>query len=197
VIKAVIFDCFGVLTTDRWLEYCATLPPGEIVSSAKKLNHRYDSNKMSLDDFLDQMGRLTGKDRQPLKDIFTNPEGTKNVPLIEYIRTLKPNYKLGILSNIATNWPREVLLTDDEQKLFDAMVFSFEIGATKPDPRTYEAILAKLDIKPEGSVFIDDQPHYCDGARAVGMQAIRYENFEQMKSELEKILAANGSGPNN
>jgi len=77
------------------------------------------------------------------------------------------------------------------------MVFSFEIGATKPKPQAYEAILTKLAVKPKDAVFIDDQPHYCESARAVGMQAIRYEDFEQMKAELEKILAANHTGPNN
>jgi len=81
-------------------------------------------------------------------------------------------------------------LTPEEQKLFDAMVFSFETGTTKPDPRIYKTILEKLDVKPEQAVFTDDARHYCDAARQLGMEAIWYEDLPSFKRQLEKLLAA-------
>ena len=70
------------------------------------------------------------------------------------------------------------------------MVFSYEIGTTKPDPKAYEAIANKLGAKPSEAVFIDDQLAYCEGAEDFGMKAIVYSNFPQIKTELEQTLSA-------
>ncbi len=53
---------------------------------------------------------------------------------------------------------------------FDAVVLSFEVGAMKPDPAIYLAALHQVgDPDPARSIFVDDQPDYCDGAAAVGL----------------------------
>lgn len=191
MIKAIIFDCFGVLTTDQWKEFCSTLPNDEVVKKAKDLNHLYDNSAMGLEDFVANIHKVTGRDRQLIEGIFMNRDSVKNEALLEYIRQLKSkNYKLGILSNVATNWVREYFLTSEEQQLFDAMVFSFELGTGKPEPEIYKTILQKLSVKPQESVFIDDNERYCAAAEELGMKAILYEDFVQMETELEKILAA-------
>jgi putative hydrolase of the HAD superfamily len=189
MIKAIIFDCFGVLTIDRWLEFCAGITDKDIREEARSLNYLYDSGQMPLDEFLHELQELTGEDHQKLKNIFVNPAAAKNDQLLDYIKQLKPHYKIGILSNVASNWIRDSFLTDKEQALFDTMVFSYEIGAGKPDPEAYNTVLNNLNVGPEEAVLIDDLERYCDGAEAVGMHALQYENFEKMKTQLEKILA--------
>jgi putative hydrolase of the HAD superfamily len=55
---------------------------------------------------------------------------------------------------------------------FDRVVLSFEVHAMKPDPAIYRAALEQLAaVQPERAVFVDDQPTYCDGAAAVGLEA--------------------------
>lgn len=161
-----------------------------IREEARSLNYLYDSGQLSLDDFLDQVHKVTGSDRDSIKIIFTSPQAAKNVELLDYIKTLRNNYKIGMLSNVATNWVREVLLDDKEQELFDAMVFSYEVGAGKPDPIMYDTVTKKLDVEPKEAVFIDDSPRYVEGARQFGLKTIHYQSLDQMKKELEKILAA-------
>ncbi len=189
MIKAIIFDCFGVLTQDGWKAFLASLPPGEGVETAKELNHQYDAGLISLERFLEGVQQATGHDFDIINSARSS-EGAKNVQLIDYIRGLKKQYKIGMISNVATNWVRDYLLTIEEQQLFDVMVFSFEIGTIKPDPRVYEAAIQKLDTHAQDCVFIDDAERYCAGARAVGMQAVLYRDFDQMKTELEKLLSA-------
>jgi putative hydrolase of the HAD superfamily len=54
---------------------------------------------------------------------------------------------------------------------FDAVVLSFEVGASKPSPDIYRAALRALDdAEPDAAVFVDDQARYCDGARELGIQ---------------------------
>lgn len=189
MIKAIIFDCFGVLTVDRWLEFCESITDRDIREEARSFNYLYDAGKMPLEEFIEKMAKLSGRDKQEIISIFTNPVAAKNVELIDYIRSLKPKYKIGMLSNVATNWVREVLLTAEEQKLFDAMVFSYEIRAGKPDAIAYKTALEKLQVTPEDAVFIDDLLRYVEGAKKQGIKSIQYKSFPQMKKDLEPVLA--------
>ena len=54
---------------------------------------------------------------------------------------------------------------------FDEVLLSFEVGIHKPDPGIYREALHRLgDVAPERAVFVDDQPPYCDGAAALGIE---------------------------
>ena len=53
---------------------------------------------------------------------------------------------------------------------FDDIVLSFEVGLRKPDAAIYREALRRLDVEPAHAVFVDDQPDYCDGAAAVGIE---------------------------
>lgn len=188
MIKAIIFDCFGVLTTDLWKEFCSTLPKGEIIQKAKDLNHQYDAGAISLDYFIKNVHEVTGRDPTVIERIFTNRDSVKNEILLRYIQELKKNHKIGMLSNVATNWVRDYFLSPEEQQLFSAMVFSFEVGIGKPDAEIYKLTLQKLGAEPNESIFIDDNERYCQAAKDLGVKAILYKDFEQMKVELEQVL---------
>jgi putative hydrolase of the HAD superfamily len=54
----------------------------------------------------------------------------------------------------------------------DAVILSFEVGAAKPAPEIYRAALERLNVEPENALFVDDQAAYCDGAAALGIQAV-------------------------
>lgn len=189
MIKAIIFDCFGVLTEDAWRAFCASLPPGEGLQKAKELNHRYDAGLINLKDFVLGVEQATGHESKQVEDIIMHKEFSKNIVLIDYIKGLKGRYKIGLISNIATNWVRDDFLTPEEQSYFDDMVFSFEVGTTKPDPRIYEVAADRLGVEPSKCVFIDDIERYTQAAQAVGMSAIVYSDFNQMKTDLEALLA--------
>lgn len=186
MIRAIIFDCFGVLTTDLWKEFCATLPKGEVLAQAKELNRQQDMGLISRDEFERQIKKMTGRyyyDSQSSSKVID-----KNEPLLDYIKELKRNYKIGLLSNVADDWIIEVLLNRDEQDLFDDMVFSYRIGTVKPDPNTYNVSAANLGVLPAECIMIDDIDRYCLGAEAVGMKSVVYQDLPQLKTDLETIL---------
>ena len=189
MIRAIIYDCFGVLTADRWLEFTATLPVD--VSRAVRETHRaYDKGLVTYEDFRDQTAELANVQPSQVDDIFQKHAGhTKNQELLEHIARLKKNYKIGIISNVGTAWIREQFLTTDEQALFDDMVLSFEVGLSKPDPLIYELTCQRLNVLPQEVVFIDDLQSYCHAAEAVGMQGIQYQGFSQYKEAIEVLLA--------
>jgi putative hydrolase of the HAD superfamily len=54
----------------------------------------------------------------------------------------------------------------------DAVVLSFETGVAKPDPEIYRTALEAVGASPGEALFVDDQARYCDGAVALGMDAL-------------------------
>lgn len=114
--------------------------------------------------------------------------GAANGPLLRFIRDrLKPKYKIGLLSNALHNYLPEVL-NDEQIALFDAVGISFEMGVAKPEPEAYKIIAERLEIEPSECVFVDDIEAFCVAAKDVGMQAIVYQDWEQVLSELEPLV---------
>jgi putative hydrolase of the HAD superfamily len=45
----------------------------------------------------------------------------------------------------------------------------------------------RYGLKAEECVFIDDRPENIEAAKALGMEGIVFENYEQASEELEKV----------
>lgn len=188
MIKAIIFDCFGVLVTEGWLPFKATHfgKDPDLNRQATELSHRANAGLISHDEFVEAIAGLAGlSGREVSEAIDVN---VPNEPLLEYIKQLKKHYAIGMLSNASGNWLAQ-LFTKEQVELFDAVGLSYELGAVKPDERAYEEIIDQLGVEPSECVFVDDQERHCTGAREAGMQAILYQDFDQFKEELEAILA--------
>lgn len=187
MVKAIIFDCFGVLTTDTWKEFVAILPESQR-SEAREFAQAYGAAYLGKAEFIEAIQDLTGK--SPINvDSLVDHVSTKNAELFEYIAMLKKSYKIGLLSNVGSNWIREHFLTPDEQALFDSFVFSYEVHMVKPDPRIFKLAAERLSVELESCVLVDDAERYCAAARELGMGAVFYQNFPQTKTDLEKLLS--------
>ena len=65
-------------------------------------------------------------------------------------------------------WPRSPL-----RERLDAVIFSYQVGFRKPDPRIYECALDAIGVRPDAAIFVGDggsDEHR--GARAVGMHTV-------------------------
>lgn len=186
MIKSIIFDCFGVLTADTWHEFLDTLDKADI-QAARDIHREYDAGHMSKQACARRITQITGRSFTELEDILDG-RTDKNSRLLKYIAELKTTYKIGLLSNVGNNWIRDYFLTPQEKELFDAFVFSFEAGTTKPDPRIFEMMLDKLGVKPGEAVMVDDIERYAEAAKAIGMEAVCYRDFDQFKADLGGIL---------
>jgi len=189
MIKAIIFDLFGVLANEGTVSFSrAFYPKDEIkLGQTQKLQDRLNLGQMNIDEYKDQLASLGGTDRKTVDSYIDYHQ--PNLPLLEYIKTaLKPKYKVGILSNSGDDWTKEIL--GEHLSIFDTVVLSYRVGLIKPDARIYELAVQRLGVQLPEAVFTDDKARYCEGAMNAGMLAIEYENYEQFKDELEKILTS-------
>jgi 2-haloacid dehalogenase len=67
---------------------------------------------------------------------------------------------------------------------FDGIVISGEARLLKPDAAIYRRLLDQHDLRAEDTLFIDDVEHNVEGARAVGMHAVRFVDADTLRNDL-------------
>jgi 2-haloacid dehalogenase len=99
----------------------------------------------------------------------------------EVVATGTPAYAL-------TNWSAETFHHARERYRFledftDVLV-SGELGLAKPDPAVYRALLRRTGTAPAETFFTDDSARNVAGARAVGIDAVRYTGAGALRADL-------------
>ena len=189
MIKAIIFDCFGVLVTSSYEPFKSEKLNNdkELVDKFMDIENRSSRGEISLEEAEKEFADLAGLSFQDTAEFLTN--NPRNSLLLRYIsQELKGNYKISMLSNVADDRVSE-LFTEDDIALFNDMVLSYQVELAKPDARIYHVVAERLRVHPSECVFIDDNSSYCSAAEGVGMHAIQYKSFGQMKTEVERILS--------
>ena len=114
--------------------------------------------------------------------------------LVDFIQSLRPNYKIGLLSNsfidarqsLSKRFPGLL-------NIFDEIVFSSEVKMAKPDPRIYCLMLDKLGLVPESTIFVDDFRENVEAAHALGIYAIQFRNSRQARQAVLEALSSAGA----
>lgn len=187
MIKAILFDCFGVLATDAWLpfkkQYFGNDP--KLYRQASDLVSQANSGLIDYETFISSVADLAGVDSATVHRAIT-----RNVPndeLFDYIRELKQDYKIGFLSNIAGDRLKQIF-TADQLALLDVIELSYKTGFIKPQAEAYRNIAQQLGVAVDECVFVDDQERQVAGAHQIGMPAILYQDFEQFRTSLDRLL---------
>ena len=190
MIKAIIFDCFGVFIGNPYKIRAQALE----VSHPEKAQQLHDINRASDRGFLtpqetaEQMSELMGITTEEFLNEQKNGE-VRNEELVKYAKTLRPNFKLAMLSNINNRGRLEMRFEPGQlDELFDTVVASGDEGYIKPEPEIFEIALHRLGVLPEECVFIDDVVENCQGAEAVGIHTIQYLTFQQAITDLEALI---------
>ena len=199
VIRAVVFDIGGVLeiTPDlgvipMW-EARLGLLAGELSERMHDAFAGGSIGTITEDDVHQALRDRLGLDDQQvaafMADVWREYLGTPNTELIEYTRRLRPRYRTGILSNSFVGAREKEQAAYGFEDLVDDIIYSHEAGMSKPDPRIYALACARLGVRPDESVFVDDTDYCVAGAREVGMHAVRYLDNAQVIHEIEVLLA--------
>jgi len=136
--------------------------------------------------------RISKKNKWKIQNNVLKKAIRKNFEEIEGVRDIieklkKQNYKLGLLSVHAKEWVDYCNKKFNYHKLFDAIVYSYQEAACKPDKKVYKLILKKLNSLPHECVFIDDKAKNLLPADELGIKTIRFENAQQLRKDLSLL----------
>jgi putative hydrolase of the HAD superfamily len=111
-----------------------------------------------------------------------------NWQLLDFIKRLHPQYKVGLLSNAWDDLRQTMRTRWNIDGLFDKLIISAEVGIVKPDPRIFHLAVEKLGVQPTEAVFIDDILINVQAAKQQGLSAIQFLDTQQTLTDLQGIL---------
>lgn len=196
-IKAVFFDLGGVIIRTEF-----QAPRQQL---ADRLGIDYDDlNKLVFDSDTStraSIGELSAEEhwisiiqrlkrpaeeRQSIRDEFFAGDILDRT-LVEYIRSLRPRYKTGLISN-AWGDLRDFIVREKFDDAFDKLIISAEVGAMKPEPKIFQIALEQLGVKPKEAVFVDDFHVNIVGCEKVGIKGIHFRDPETALQQLKELL---------
>ncbi len=196
-IRAIFFDLGGVIVRTEY--------QGPREQLAERLNMTYeDINKIVFESDTSRKASLgqisTGEHWEAVtRRLKRPPSETKSIreeffagdvvdrDLIGFIRSLRPRYGTGIISNA---WPdlRDYVAGNKFDDAFDSLIISAEVGVMKPEAKIYQIALDRLKVRANEAAFVDDMPANIEAARALGMQGIVFRDPRQVKENLKTLL---------
>ena len=202
--KMILFDFGGVLAEAKQGSAIITLEE-EIYSKTKvklfpfkeKFSPRYKEfqrGEISPEEYFQNLIKIS-KAKISVKELMRTYKSAYlnmiklNLKMINLIKALHKKYKLALLSD-TNEFHWQINKERGLDKLFDVCFTSSGLGATKHEAKVFKIVAEKLGIKPEDCIFIDDNEGHVERARATGIDAIQFRNYEQLVDELKtrKIL---------
>ena len=198
-IKNIIFDFGGVLV-DWNPHYLFDQYFNDIEESNyfienvcnSEWNAEMDGGK-SFEQAVRERSAMFPKYAESLKLYQTNWMDTmgEEIPgMYDLIKSLKEN-GFPVIYGL-TNWSAETFpIVQKKYRIFsliDNIVVSGEVKQLKPNPEIFHTLLNNYNLKAEESLFIDDNLKNVEGAKAVGINALRFENVTKLKEDLKTIL---------
>jgi HAD superfamily hydrolase (TIGR01509 family) len=187
MIRALIFDCFGVLYRDNISMLYDTVRP-EQYQDMQDIIHATDYGLLTREEYYTQIAALAGKTPDEIRQIESK-QHSRDDEMIAYAQTLKSKYKVALLSNIDPDTMQRLFPEPQRSELFDAFIISGEVGITKPSPEIFAIAARKLGVLPEECLMIDDLLKNVEGARMAGMQAVLFTTRRQLEQDLPSLLA--------
>ncbi len=147
------------------------------------ISHRSDTGQLPLDKFYTELAAIAGT--SPAKVERELDQSLKIDQLVmKIVREVRAQ---GLKAGLLSNSPKSLYVTIDEFGLrtqFDAILTSEEAGLTKPDPRIFVSIAARLGADPDEAIMVDDLESNARGAREAGLVGIKYSTPHSLRQEL-------------
>jgi putative hydrolase of the HAD superfamily len=208
VIRAVISDFGGVLTTPLSAGFFAYQEEAgvsleELGRAMQRATEAYGEHPLFMlergeiaeAEFARRLTEQLGEefDLARLRHLYFD-RIEPNPRMIRYLAELRERgLHTALLTNNVREWePLWRAKLPELDEIFEVVVDSAFVGMRKPERRIYELTLERLGdgLRAEECLFVDDLEVNCEGARAVGMTAVRFEDAEQAIGELQSALDA-------
>ena len=192
--RAIIFDIGGVLIrvdvsrATSGLACGLSLTPQEVWSAIQKDPHWMDwqEGRISPRDWHLHLSKRLGASTsfQQFSELWNRALDPNPIQPEPFLEKLAKNYRLALLSNTDPIHMSQEEARFSFFRFFPVRVYSFRVGASKPDPLIYREALKACKVKAEEAVYIDDIPAYAESACRLGMTGIVFQSHEQLQTDL-------------
>lgn len=195
-IKAVLFDFGGVLGSDAnsWRfnpDVCK-----KIGLSSDGIEEIYWSmwkdlkvGKKDLQDFFEVL-KAASKTELSIAELrlMYHDNIHINEEMINLVKKLRNNYKTYIVSNESLEGLSTKIKKFELHNYFDSIFNSARLGFAKPEKKLFEYVLKEINLKPEETIFTDDQEKNIIAAHELEMYSFRFQTVKQLRTDLFELL---------
>ncbi len=108
--------------------------------------------------------------------------------MVEFIASLRPRYKVALLSNFPKGLEDYLTERFHIDHLFDAVVSSYNIRMAKPAPDAYRYAAGQIGLRPEECLFVDDSEKNVLASTETGMRGVVYTGFEDCVARIREVI---------
>lgn len=188
MIKAVLFDFDGVLTTDATgsqsiINYIGKNSHVDI-EKFKREYYKYNfdllygktTHELIWDSLCSNIGMSI--DKSLLYESFIHtPLDEKMLAILKKIK--EANFKIGMVTDNKKDRMDDIISYYNWQSVFDAILVSAEIGSGKEDRLIFNNILKQLNLRANECIFIDNQEKNLIVPAKIGMKVIHFDHEER------------------
>jgi glucose-1-phosphatase len=195
--RAIIFDIGRVLIRvdiSRAMDGLAaglSLTPQEVWSAIEKDPHWLDwqEGRISPRDWHLHLSKRLGVSLtfEQFSEVWNRALDPSPIHSESFLENLAKNYRLALLSNTDP-----IHMSNEEARFpffrfFPIRIYSYRVGASKPDPLIFREALRACKVRAEEVVYIDDIAAYAEAAQRLGMSGIVFQSPEQLQHDLRRL----------
>ncbi|MBI1778889.1 MAG: HAD family phosphatase [Proteobacteria bacterium] len=146
-----------------------------------------DAGAFDADQYLRGIHARIGYKLTRLEWVAGRKATTRPAPaVLALVKTVALKARVAVLTNNTTLVTDHIdeFLPELRSHFGEAVYASAELGAAKPDAEAYRRCLARLDMAPAETLFIDDLEENVAGARQAGLQAHRHTSLDALTDVL-------------
>ncbi len=196
MIRAVLFDFDGVLTTDRTgsastlrsLSHHTGIPEETLTPTYRRYLPGLLAGRITHERMWDELCRESGQeiDYDLLNAAFT--ETPLDCAMLDLVEEIHGHCRTALVTN---NTVERIAAIFDHHGLyerFDAVTVSAEVGSGKEGRLIFDAALEALGVAPHECIFIDNTADNLEIPRRMGMATVLFDDVRRDVNALYRLL---------
>ncbi|HEY1314812.1 MAG TPA: HAD family phosphatase [Steroidobacteraceae bacterium] len=202
-IRNVIFDLGGVVLEWNPDQIVARFQPDAALRENFKKDvfghpdwQLFDRGALTELQMIDRIESRTGLPKNQAANIMDSVRESL-VEKSATVRLMRSLHSRGVTLFCLSNMPTSIYTHLRERHgfwdLFTGIVISGDVRMMKPEAAVFDYLLRKFSISAAESVFIDDLAANIQGAIAVGLQGVLFQDARQCERDLNRLLLERAS----
>jgi len=205
MIRAILFDLDGVLTTDRTgsattlraLAAQAGITEERLWNAFAPFNDDLLLGRVTHEDIWPDLCRRLGRQLEFHWLIRAFDSTPMNADMLAYAAALKARYAVGIVTDNKADRVDRLAARHGLARLFDPIVVSADYGSGKDTPAIFRHALVRLGVAADECIFIDNTPKNLVAPASIGIHTVHFSDDTgsagSLSNQLEAQFGVSGS----